>query len=165
MNSKREKVNVGRYDSYTTKVLDKRQFFANEDGDPLHTAFDKRAVVHPGRGGQPLAPRDIPSIWEQVMATTDEKGKRAAYFHIPFCSSRCLYCGFYSHGAKEKDMDRYMDYLIKELAMVSDSPFINSHPLHAVYIGGGTPTDLSSTNLHRLLEAIQDHTVNVTHIR
>lgn len=55
-------------------------------------------------------------------------------------------------------MDRYIEYLIKELAMVRDSPFINSHPFHAVYIGGGTPTDLSSTNLLRLLEeAIQDY--------
>jgi len=158
MNNKKEKLNVGLYDRYTIKILNQRQFFANENGDPLHAAFDKRVVIHPGRGGQPVAPRDIPRIWEQAMVTTGEKGKRAAYFHIPFCSSRCLYCGFYSYATKEREMDRYIDYLIKELAMVRDSPFINSHPFHAIYIGGGTPTDLSSTNLLRLLEeAIQDY--------
>lgn len=157
MNSKKEKLNLGLYDRYTTKVLDYHQFFANEDGDPLHNAFDKRIVVHPGRGGQPIAPREIPKIWEEIMATTEERGKRAAYFHIPFCSSRCLYCGFHSYVDKEGEMDRYIDYLIKELAMVNDTPFINSHPFHAIYIGGGTPTDLSSDNLYRLLEAIQEY--------
>jgi len=157
MNNKKEKLNIGMYDRYTTKILNQHQFFANENGDPLHAAFDKKMVIHPGREGQPVSAKDILGIWEQAMVTKDEKGKRAAYFHIPFCSSRCLYCGFYSHATNEREMDHYIDYLIKELAMVSDSLFINSHPFHAIYIGGGTPTDLSSTNLLRLLKTIKDY--------
>ena len=51
-------------------------------------------------------------------------------------------------------MDRYIEYLIKELAMISDNPFINSHPFHAVYIGGCTPTDLNAKNLLRFLRVI-----------
>lgn len=159
MNNKTGKLNIGLFDRYTAEMTprNQRQFFANENGDPLHAAFDRKATVHPGMGGQPIAPKGITEIWTCAMAMTGERGKRAAYFHIPFCSSRCPYCGFYLNAVKDSDeMNRYIDYIIRELAMVSDAPFINSHPFHAVYLGGGTPTALSATNLLRLLEAIQD---------
>jgi oxygen-independent coproporphyrinogen-3 oxidase len=81
--------------------------------------------------------------------------ERAAYFHIPFCESRCLYCGFYANPFSGAEGDRYVDYLLRELAMTSSATFVTSHPFHAVYLGGGTPTALSAGNLSRLLEGIR----------
>ncbi len=90
------------------------------------------------------------------MDREGEKEERAAYFHIPFCETRCLYCGFYLNPfTSGEEENRYVDYLIRELDMVSDATFIKSHPFHAVYLGGGTPTGLSASNLLRLLEGIK----------
>ena len=44
--------------------------------------------------------------------------KAGLYIHIPFCESRCIYCGFYSTTAKDW-RTRYVDALLKEMHMRS----------------------------------------------
>jgi Coproporphyrinogen III oxidase and related Fe-S oxidoreductases len=156
----KHKMNIGTLNRHTSEMTpqDQRRFFANENGDPLHAAFDKKSAVHPGARGRPLAPERIGEVWSRIMAGEGKKEKRAAYFHIPFCETRCLYCGFYLNPFKDgEEENRYVDYVIRELEMVAETPFIKSHPFHAIYLGGGTPTALSSDNLLRLLKAIQEH--------
>ena len=41
---------------------DQQRFFANENGDPLHLAFDKKSAVHPGARGRPLDPESIGEV-------------------------------------------------------------------------------------------------------
>ena len=67
------------------------------------------------------------------------------YIHIPFCKSRCIYCGFYSTTRLEMQ-DRYTDALCSEMALRTSTDVIET-----VYIGGGTPSQLSAHNLNRLL--------------
>jgi len=156
----KDKMNIGMLNRHTSEMTpqDQRRFFANENGDPLHAAFNRKSAVHPGARGRPLDPESIGEVWSRIMATEGKKEKRAAYFHIPFCETRCLYCGFYLNPFKAgEEENRYVDYLVRELEMVTDTPFIRSHPFHAVYLGGGTPTALSAENLLRLLKAIQKH--------
>ncbi|MCD6570328.1 MAG: heme anaerobic degradation radical SAM methyltransferase ChuW/HutW [Deltaproteobacteria bacterium] len=156
----KDRLNIGMSDHYTSEMTarDQRHFFANENGDPLHAAFDKKRVVHPGAMGRPLAPERINEAWAKVMAKEGKKEKRAAYFHIPFCETHCLFCGFYLNPFKAgEEENRYVDYVIQELEMVADARFINAHPFHAVYLGGGTPTALSAGNLLRLLRAIKKY--------
>ena len=156
----KDKMNIGTLNRHTSEMTpqDQRRFFANENGDPLHAAFDKKSAVHPGAKGRPLAPERIGELWSQITAREGKKEKRAAYFHIPFCETRCLYCGFYLNPFRDgEEENRYVDYVIRELEMVSDTPFIKSHPFHAVYLGGGTPTALSAENILRLLKAIRKH--------
>ena len=74
------------------------------------------------------------------------------YIHIPFCKSRCIYCGFYSTTWLSYQ-DRYVDALCKELQMrlndnsLTDNPF---RTLSTIYLGGGTPSQLSASNLEKL---------------
>jgi len=153
-----KKLNVVTIDRYGTAPTsrDQRRFFASENDDPLHAAFDKKTGVHPGRSGRPISPENVVEIWARSMEQEGEKEERAAYFHIPFCESRCLYCGFYLNPYTNGDEgNRYVDYLLRELEMTSDATFIKSHPFHAVYLGGGTPTALTASNLSRLLEGIK----------
>lgn len=73
------------------------------------------------------------------------------YVHIPFCASRCIYCGFFSTTLLNS-RERYVDALIKEMELRSkDSPI---DEISSVYIGGGTPSQLSSNELHKLFEGI-----------
>lgn len=74
------------------------------------------------------------------------------YIHIPFCASRCIYCGFYSTTGKENTQDRYISALLKEFSLRKD--YLKNEPIHTIYIGGGTPSLLSLYNIKRLTEGI-----------
>lgn len=71
------------------------------------------------------------------------------YIHIPFCKSRCIYCAFYSTTQHEW-MNDYVDALCKEMEL-RNTPHTT---LHTIYLGGGTPSQLSPTLLHRLFHNI-----------
>lgn len=70
---------------------------------------------------------------------------KAAYIHIPFCKSKCLYCDFNSYAGMDSFFDIYTDAIIDE---------INSHIPHGlftIYFGGGTPTVLDVSALSKIL--------------
>ena len=68
------------------------------------------------------------------------------YIHIPFCKSRCIYCAFYSTTLSGLQ-DDYVDALCREM---DTHPFFGGG-CRSIYIGGGTPSQLSPTLLRRLL--------------
>ena len=68
------------------------------------------------------------------------------YIHIPFCASRCVYCGFYSTTRTDLQ-DCYVDALCREMQLRPLAKGVIS----TIYIGGGTPSMLSATNLNKLL--------------
>lgn len=70
------------------------------------------------------------------------------YIHIPFCRSRCIYCGFYSTTILALQ-DRYVDALCHEMEMRGQSE------VSTIYLGGGTPSQLSASNLEKIFEHIQ----------
>ncbi len=133
-----------------------KQFFAKDTNDPLHYAFDKKITVHPMAKGSPIPPSETQAVFKGLMTKKGGYGKRSAYFHIPFCETYCIYCGFYQNAYRAKEAHRYVSYLIRELEMAADAPFIKAHPFHAIYLGGGTPTALSASDLLRLLKAIKN---------
>ena len=69
------------------------------------------------------------------------------YIHIPFCYTRCIYCDFHS-GTDMSLQSRYIDAVCAELDMRIDE--IQSQPIHTLYIGGGTPSQLAPEALSRL---------------
>ena len=71
------------------------------------------------------------------------------YIHIPFCASRCIYCGFYSTTHAEMQ-DRYIDAVCREL----DMRLTDTDTIATIYLGGGTPSMLSADNLQRLISYI-----------
>ena len=87
----------------------------------------------------------------------DYRNGYSLYIGIPFCPSICLYCSFSSSpiGLWKSKTDDYLDALEKEMRGTRDvfSPKI----LQTVYIGGGTPTTLSSEQLDRLLCMVEDN--------
>lgn len=72
------------------------------------------------------------------------------YIHIPFCASRCIYCGFYS-TVQTSVQDEYTTALCRELALRKD---YLQKPVTTVYLGGGTPSQLSAKNLKRIFTTI-----------
>ena len=66
------------------------------------------------------------------------------YIHIPFCKSRCVYCGFYSTTGLEL-RERYVDALCREMEIRGER-----NDIETIYLGGGTPSQLSIEQLQRL---------------
>lgn len=79
--------------------------------------------------------------------------KAGLYIHIPFCASRCIYCGFYSTVRPELH-DRYVDALCREMLLLRDRMADDPISLSTIYLGGGTPSQLSAANLHKLFANI-----------
>ena len=71
------------------------------------------------------------------------------YIHIPFCRSRCIYCGFYSTTALDL-RQRYVEAVCRETAIRC----ANAQDITAVYLGGGTPSQLTIPQLHQIYDAI-----------
>ena len=80
----------------------------------------------------------------------------SVYIGIPFCPTRCAYCSFVSQSIERfgEFLPAYLDALLREIAhtgkLLRDSGF----HIRTLYIGGGTPTTLSSAQMAQLLEAI-----------
>ncbi|HVY61822.1 MAG TPA: coproporphyrinogen-III oxidase family protein, partial [Planctomycetota bacterium] len=77
------------------------------------------------------------------------------YAHVPFCVRKCGYCDFYSlpqpADRAAPDADRYLAALARELELSVPPDFRAS----TIFIGGGTPTELSTPDFARLLELIR----------
>ena len=75
------------------------------------------------------------------------------YIHVPFCTSKCSYCAFYSVPCpNESDMDLYTERLVKEIAEANGR--MNGRPYVTAFIGGGNPGCLGPDRLGRIAEAV-----------
>ncbi len=76
------------------------------------------------------------------------------YLHIPFCKSKCVYCGFYS-TVNQKDVERYVSVLEEEMMLRKNE--VAGETIHTVYFGGGTPSLLQPTQLQQIIKNIRHH--------
>lgn len=76
------------------------------------------------------------------------------YVHIPFCQSRCIYCDFVSSTLGHEWQARYIRALEREMRARSTE---NGAALaRTIYIGGGTPSQLTPENLRALFGIIEE---------
>lgn len=77
-------------------------------------------------------------------------GPLSLYIHLPFCQSRCWFCGCTNViTTKQSAADSYLDDLEREFSLTKRliDPARRATQLH---LGGGTPTFLSEAQLRRL---------------
>lgn len=87
------------------------------------------------------------------------------YIHIPFCRQKCFYCDFPSFAGREKKIDRYLQALEQEFALLRQRLYQKDgagdterkFAPRTIYIGGGTPTALNANQLEKLLEIVQKY--------
>lgn len=79
------------------------------------------------------------------------------YVSIPFCPSRCSYCSFVSHSVEKakKLIPEYLEKLKTELTATAQIAKNNRLALKSVYIGGGTPTSLTTEQISDLMAHIK----------
>ncbi|MGE5482329.1 MAG: radical SAM family heme chaperone HemW [Bacteroidota bacterium] len=97
----------------------------------------------------------------------DWRAEAGIYVHIPFCRRKCFYCDFNVVAARrETATSRYVDALLREIELwgellpaggASGEGAGRAGSFVSLYLGGGTPTYLSSSQLLRLLQALRQH--------
>ncbi len=77
------------------------------------------------------------------------------YIGIPFCPTTCLYCSFTSYpiGKWKSRVEEYLAALKREIELTAQ--IYRGKILDTVYIGGGTPTTLTSGQLAELIDYIK----------
>ncbi len=75
---------------------------------------------------------------------------KGLYIHIPFCIKKCKYCDFNSFSACEKEKDAYLNALISEMEKY------RGELVDTIFIGGGTPTSLTTEQLELLLQNVKE---------
>ena len=80
-----------------------------------------------------------------------QKKPTSAYVHIPFCTQICYYCDFSKVFIKNQPVDSYLEHLLEEFQSY------DIKKLRTLYIGGGTPTALSASQLEVLLKGLTEN--------
>jgi len=79
--------------------------------------------------------------------------KISIYIGIPFCPSKCLYCSFPTMANARKDIKAaYVKALTAEIRHYASE--IEAFEIETIYIGGGTPTELSASLLDEIMDVI-----------
>ena len=79
------------------------------------------------------------------------------YVGIPFCPTRCTYCSFVSRtvGRKTELLEPYLEAVLKEIEVTGRLLAESGRKVRTIYIGGGTPTTLSASQMARLMDTIR----------
>lgn len=75
------------------------------------------------------------------------------YVHIPFCTRKCSYCDFLSFPAPSSEIKQYVSAVERELQWASSC--LKEYVVRTIFIGGGTPTVLSISDMERISYAIR----------
>ena len=78
------------------------------------------------------------------------------YVGIPFCPTRCAYCSFVSNSVEKTFhlVEPYLEALLREVDSAADMVKGLGLRVRSFYMGGGTPTTLSASQMERLLQRL-----------
>lgn len=74
------------------------------------------------------------------------------YVHIPFCHKRCPYCHFYVTHSDTARQEAFTDGILQEFDRIKSHLIDRSQ--RSLYLGGGTPSQLSLIQLERLITSL-----------
>ena len=138
-------------------MIDQGQFSAQEKWELFRALTIKGGLYTPPSAFNPLpGTYSLDAIREKrsiLPLATELSREDAAYVHIPFCKGgRCSFCMYPSIVRySDEDISIYIKRIVKELSYWRD---LMSVSLRSFYVGGGTPTVLSSKQLHEIFDPL-----------
>lgn len=94
-------------------------------------------------------------LTQKSILKKSETNAVGLYIGIPFCPTKCVYCSFPSNQAKEGQITSYLEALYREIGFVGKNMKVMGWHPESIYIGGGTPTSLSTEELDLLLNHVE----------
>lgn len=113
-------------------------------------------MVTPKKAGLAV---DVARKEKEIVGTPDVRDC-SIYISIPFCPTRCAYCSFVSYTSRRllSLIPEYVDRLCEDIQGIFDTVDRLGLRVKTIYIGGGTPTTLTTDQLERLLSTISSRT-------
>ena len=131
--------------------IDFEKFSKYSKPGPRYTSYPTAPEFHEGFDDQ---------AYIKELESQDKNRPLSLYFHLPFCRSACYFCGCnVVYTSKEDKKNRYIDYLEKELALLSKH-LDTSREVIQLHFGGGTPTFFDEKQLERIIKLIRSHFKN-----
>lgn len=135
-------------------MIDFDKFSKYSKPGPRYTSYPTAPEFHEGFGAKEYV---------EILEKQDKTRPLSLYFHLPFCRSACYFCGCnVVYTSKEDKKERYIDYLEKELAILS-THLDTSREVIQLHFGGGTPTFFSTEQLTRIIASIKKYFKNFSH--
>lgn len=134
-------------------MIDFDKFAKYSKAGPRYTSYPTAPEFHEGFTHK---------SYESILASQDKSRKLSLYFHLPFCRSACYFCGCnVVYTSKEDKKERYIDYLERELELLSKH-LDTSREVIQMHFGGGTPTFFNTAQLERIIGSIKRYFKNFT---
>ncbi len=93
---------------------------------------------------------------EDAVLTMSKPDSCSLYISVPFCPSRCSYCSFVSQTTERSQylIPQYVELLCREIALTGEIVSRLGLRTESIYIGGGTPTTLSASQLEAVMATV-----------
>lgn len=99
-------------------------------------------------------PMTVAEVWRDAPTQLN------LYLHIPFCAYRCAFCTLFLTTSQTPGLvERYLDSLHRQIAMYGG--LLGDREVVSIYVGGGTPTTLTETQIEQLFSTIRRAFPNV----
>jgi len=113
---------------------------------PRYTSYPTAPHFQPGVTG------DTYTAWLAGVAGDDAV---SLYFHVPFCTAMCWYCGCHTKVVRRyQPISDYAATLSREVDLAADALASDPGVVH-VHWGSGTPTMLSADDFCRLMDKVR----------
>jgi oxygen-independent coproporphyrinogen-3 oxidase len=112
-------------------------------------------------------PVSMPTLWQDADENVIDWNVNAEkplhlYVHIPWCKTRCTFCCYEQEclaPPADSVFDRYLSCLIREFRIHKKRLKNNKFLVDVLYIGGGTPSALTASQIRKLLRHLRDEMV------
>lgn len=108
---------------------------------------------------------DLPSLKLEDAITEDNApgaGPLSLYFHLPFCETRCWFCGCNTVITRRRESaGEYLEDLAREMRLIA-TRIDTARPVAQIHLGGGTPTFFPPDELRRLGALIRNFFLNLS---
>ncbi len=137
---------------------------------PYTFAFESRCRSHMDTyGWSRVSPNgNEKDDWLNIIKNgSEQKNRRTAYIHIPFCGTLCTFCNFMRKPGTAAMAADYVELVIQELNWYQGCGYVNQGGFEALYLGGGTPSLLPAESMAELLNTARktlglDETAEIT---
>src|SRR3989442_7890917 len=113
---------------------------------PAYFASDEQTIEY----------ASLRDYFRQLYQASDEPGPLHLYLHVPFCEERCRFCIYYYDRVSEHrvETEEYTHQLCGMIRWFSQA--VDRTRIEALYVGGGTASVLSSSQMERVLYTLRE---------